>query len=211
MEPITILLVDDHRLIRDSWAFILNSDPRFHVIGETDNGTDAIMIAKTQKPQIVLMDINMTPVNGLEATKEIHKFSPETAVIAVSMHSMPVYAKKMMQMGAMGYVTKNSPHHELITAIIEVSNGNKYICAEVKDTLVQQQLENKNEGEIINSLSKREIEVIHLLKDGLSSKEIALRLGITLKTIEVHRYNILKKLKLKNTASLVNFINLHGL
>jgi DNA-binding NarL/FixJ family response regulator len=124
---------------------------------------------------------------------------------------MPVYAKKMMQMGAMGYVTKNSPQHELITAIIEVNKGNKYICAEVKDTLVQQQFENENEGVAINSLSKREMEVIHLLKKGLSSKEIALQLGITLKTTEVHRYNVLKKLKLKNTASLVNFINIHGL
>ena len=98
MEAITILLVDDHRLIRDSWAFILNSDPQFKVIGEADNGADAIKIAKAQKPRIILMDINMTPVNGLEATREIHKFSPDSAVIAVSMHSMPVYAKKMMQM-----------------------------------------------------------------------------------------------------------------
>jgi DNA-binding NarL/FixJ family response regulator len=211
METITILLVDDHRLIRDSWAFILNSDPRFKVIGEADNGADAIKIAKTQKPRIILMDINMTPVNGLEATQEIHKFSPDSAVIAVSMHSMPVYAKKMMQMGAMGYVTKNSSQQELITAIIEVNKGNKYICSEVKDTLVQQQFENENEGAAINSLSKREMEVIHLLKKGLSSKEIAQQLGITLKTTEVHRYNVLKKLKLKNTASLVNFINTHGL
>jgi DNA-binding NarL/FixJ family response regulator len=211
MDTITILLVDDHRLIRDSWAFILNSDPRLKVIGEADNGADAIKIAKEKKPHIILMDINMTPVNGLEATKEIHKFSPGSKVIAVSMHSMPVYAKKMLQNGAMGYITKNSPQQELITAIIEVNKGNKYICAEVKDTLVQQQFENENEGPLINHLSKRELEVIHLLKDGLSSKEIALQLGITLKTTEVHRYNILKKLKLKNTASLVNFINTHGL
>jgi len=211
MEPITILLVDDHRLIRDSWAFILNSDPRFHVIGEADNGTDAIEIAKTKKPRIVLMDINMTPVNGMEATREIHKFSPDTAVIAVSMHSMPVYAKKMMQMGAMGYVTKNSSQQELMNAIIEVNKGNKYVCSEVKDTLVQQQIENESEEPAINSLSRRELEVIQLLKKGLSSKEIALQLGVTLKTVEVHRYNILKKLKLKNTASLINFINVQGL
>lgn len=211
MEIITILLVDDHRLIRDFLTFILNRDPRFKVIGEADNGTDAIKIAKDKKPRIILMDINMTPVNGLEATKEIHKFSPDSLVIAVSLHSMPVYAKKMLQMGAKGYVTKNSPHLELITAIVEVNKGNKYICAEVKDTLVHQQLENDIEGASINSLSKRELEVIHLLKKGLSSKEIALQLGITLKTIEVHRYNILKKLKLKNTVSLVNFINIQGL
>src|SRR5882724_6925321 len=193
MQAITILLVDDHRLIRESWAFILNSDLRLEVIGEADNGMDAIKIAKEKKPRIVLMDINMTPVNGLEATKEIHKFSPASRVIAVSMHSMPVYAKKMMQMGAMGYVTKNSSQQELMNAIIEVNKGNKYVCSEVKDTLVQQQIENESEEPAINSLSRRELEVIQLLKKGLSSKEIALQLGVTLKTVEVHRYNILKK------------------
>jgi len=97
MEKITILLVDDHKLIRDSWSFILNSDPRFVVIGETDSGEEAIEIAKTRKPRIILMDVNMTPVNGLNATQQIHKYSPESKIIAVSMHSMPAYAKKMLQ------------------------------------------------------------------------------------------------------------------
>ena len=128
MEKITILLVDDHKLIRDSWSFILNSDPRFVVIGETDSGEEAIEIAKTRKPRIILMDVNMTPVNGFDATQQIHKYSPESKIIAVSMHSMPAYAKKMLQLGAMGYVTKNSSKDEMITAIIEVNNGKKYIC-----------------------------------------------------------------------------------
>src|SRR6478672_3791572 len=106
MEKITILLVDDHKLIRDSWSFILNSDPRFTVIGETDSGEEAIEIAKNKKPRIILMDVNMSPVNGFDATMQIQKLSPESRVIAVSMHSMPAYAKKMLQLGAMGYVTK---------------------------------------------------------------------------------------------------------
>ncbi len=211
MEKITILLVDDHKLIRDSWSFILNSDPRFSVIGETSSGQEAIEIARDKRPAIVLMDVNMTPVNGFDATKQIHKISPESRVIAVSMHTMPAYAKRMLQLGAMGYVTKNSSKEEMLTAIVEVNNGKKYICDEVKNILAQQELDEGTEQGDLNNLSRREIDIVKLIKEGLSSKEIALQLDISLKTVEVHRYNVLKKLKLKNTAALVNFVNNKGL
>lgn len=211
MKQISIVLVDDHKLIRDSWAFVLNSDTRFSVTGEAGNGAEAIEIVKKLQPDIVLMDINMTPVKGFEATQQVLKFSPATKVIAVSMHTTPAYAKRMMQLGAMGYVTKNSSKDEMINAIIEVSNGNKYICEEVKNILAQTELEEEGPLPEMNNLSKRELDIIKLIKEGQSSKEIALLLDISLKTVEVHRYNILKKLKLKNTASLVNFINENGL
>lgn len=210
MEKISILLVDDHKLIRDSWSFILNSDPRFTVVAETSSGEEAIEIAQQKKPMIILMDVNMTPVNGFDATRQIQKVSPDSRVIAVSMHTMPAYAKRMMQLGAMGYVTKNSSKDEMITAIIEVNDGKKYICEEVKNILAQQELDENSEGDM-NNLSRREIDIIKLIKEGNSSKEIALKLDISLKTVEVHRYNILKKLRLKNTAALVNFINAKGL
>lgn len=212
MDKITILLVDDHKLIRESWSFILNSDPRFEVIGETSNAEDAVTIAKEKKPKIVLMDINMTPVNGFEATKLVRKFSPGSKIIGISMHSMPAYARRMLQIGAMGYVTKNSSKDELLTAITEVNSGKKYVCDEVKNILAQQELVEDGDGQPdMNSLSRREIEVVQLIKEGMSSKEIAVKLDISLKTVEVHRYNILKKLHLKNTAALVNFINAQGL
>ncbi|TXJ23668.1 MAG: response regulator transcription factor [Chitinophagaceae bacterium] len=211
MEKVTILLVDDHKLIRDSWSFILNSDPRFTVIGETSSGEEAILIAGQKKPQIILMDVNMSPVNGFDATKQIQKISPESRVIAVSMHTMPAYAKRMLQLGAMGYVTKNSSKEEMIAAIIEVSEGKKYICEEVKNILAQQELDETAAQGDMNNLSRREIDIIKLIKEGMSSKQIALELDISLKTVEVHRYNILKKLKLKNTAALVNYINIKGL
>ncbi len=211
MEKITIMLVDDHKLIRESWSFILNSDPRFLVVAETSNGTDAIEIAKEKKPKIVLMDINMTPINGFDATKMIRKYSPGSKVIGISMHSMPAYAKRMLQVGAMGYVTKNSSRDELVEAILEVNNGKKYICAEVKNILAQQELDDDGGQPDMNQLSRREIEVVQLIKEGLSSREIAAKLDISLKTVEVHRYNILRKLKLKNTAALVNYINTQGL
>ena len=212
MQKISILLVDDHRLIRDSWSFILNSDPRFEVIGETSNGEEAIRIAREKRPDIILMDVNMTPINGFDATKQIRKFSPGSRIIGVSMHSMPAYAKRMLQLGAMGYVTKNSSKDEMINAVLEVHNGHKFICDEVKTILAQQELE---EGTTttndLNNLSRRELDIINLIKEGHSSKEIALKLDISLKTVEVHRYNILKKLNLKNTVYLVNFINTQGL
>lgn len=211
MGKITILLVDDHKLIRDSWSFILNSDARFQVIGETSNADEAVEIARDKKPEIVLMDINMSPVNGFEATKLVRKYSPGSKIIGISMHSMPAYARRMLQMGAMGYVTKNSSKDELLAAIIEVHNGKKYVCDEVKNILAQQELEDEGGAPDMNVLSRREIDIVQLIKEGLSSKEIAIRLDISLKTVEVHRYNILKKLSLKNTAALVNFINAHGL
>ncbi len=207
---ITILIVDDHKLIRDTWSFILNSDPRFQVIAETDSGKQAIELAEHNRPQIVLMDINMSPMNGFEATKEIRKVSPDSKIIGVSMHSQPAYAKKMLQIGAVGYITKNSSKEEMIGAISEVAQGNKYICHEVKTILSEQILEDSEKPDI-NLLSQREVEIIDLIKQGQSSKEIALQLNITLKTVEVHRHNILKKLNLKNTAALVNFINNAGI
>ena len=210
MEKITILLVDDHKLVRDSWSFILNSDPHFKVIGETSNGEDAVTFVKNKNPDIILMDINMSPINGFEATKLIRQISPSAKIIGVSMHSMPAYAKRMLHSGAMGYVTKNSTKEELIEAIIEVYNGQNYICSEVKNILAHQELEENNRPDL-NNLSRRELEIGELIKDGLSSREIADKLDISLKTVEVHRYNILKKLHLKNTAALVNFINSQGL
>jgi len=210
MEKITILLVDDHKLIRDSWSFILNSDSRFSVIDSTGSGEEAVEIARLKHPDIILMDVNMTPMNGFDATKLIRKVSPSSRVIGVSMHSMPAYAKRLIQLGAVGYVTKNSSKEEMIHAIIEVQNGKKYICDEVKNILAQQEIQDEPGQPDMNNLSRRELDIIKLIKDGFSSKEIAAKLDISLKTVEVHRYNILKKLNLRNTASLVNFINVHG-
>lgn len=209
-DKITILIVDDHKLIRDTWSFILNSDDRFRVIAETDSGLQAIELASSSHPEIILMDINMSPMNGFEATKEIRKISPSSKIIGVSMHSQPAYAKKMLQMGAVGYITKNSSKEEMITAISEVASGHKYICNEVKTILSEQILEDSEKPDV-NLLSQREVEIIDLIKQGQSSREIAQHLNITLKTVEVHRHNILKKLNLKNTAALVNFINNAGI
>lgn len=207
MEKISVLIADDHKLIRETWSYILNSDPRFQVIAECGDSEQAVEVTKQKKPHIVLMDINILPISGFEATERIRRVSPGTKVIGVSMHSQPAYAKKMLQNGAKGYVTKNSSKEEMIKAILEVNEGSKYICDEIKNNISELVLEENKDIPNVNALTEREIEIINLIKEGQSSKEIAVSLNISLKTVEVHRHNILKKLKLKNSASLVNFIN----
>lgn len=207
MEKISVLIADDHKLIRETWSYILNNDPRFMVVAECGDSEEAVEHARSKKPQIVLMDINISPISGFEATERIRKLSPGSRVIGISMHSQPAYAKKMLQIGARGYVTKNSSKDEMIEAILVVHGGNKYICDEIKNNISELVLDEKQEVPNVNALTGREIEIINLIKLGQSSKEIATTLKISLKTVEVHRHNILKKLKLKNAASLVNYIN----
>jgi len=211
MCKISILIVDDHTLIRETWSFLLGRNEDFEVIAEVGDGQKAIEIARDKRPNIVLLDINMAPLNGFDILKMIRKLSPGSKVIAVSMHSQPSYAKKMLRLGARGYVTKNSPRQEMLDAIREVYAGQTYICQEVKNIISVQMLGEEESGPGLNQLSEREIEVINLIRDGLSSKEIATKLNIAIKTVEVHRHNILKKLKVKNTASLINYINASGL
>ncbi|MEI6950175.1 response regulator transcription factor [Paraflavisolibacter sp. H34] len=208
MEKITILITDDHTLVRETWSFILNTDPRFTVVAESGSGEEAVELAKKLRPNIVIMDINLPGMNGIEATQLIRKFSPASKILGVSLHTQPTYARKMMQKGAMGYVTKNSSREEMFKAILEINSGRKYVCDEIKNILSEQVISGGDDNQTgLNSLSQREIETIGYIKKGFSSKEIADALNISVKTVEVHRYNILKKLNLKNAAALVNFIN----
>jgi DNA-binding NarL/FixJ family response regulator len=207
MDKITILIADDHTLVRETWSFILNTDNRFTVVAESGSGEEAVEMAKKLRPNIVIMDINLPGINGIEATQQIRKYSPGSRILGVSLHTQPTYARKMMQKGAMGYVTKNSSREEMFKAILEIQAGKKYICDEIKNILSEQVISGDDPQTGLNSLSQREIEIIAYIKKGFSSKEIADSLNISVKTVEVHRYNILKKLNLKNAAALVNFIN----
>jgi len=209
MEPTTILIADDHTLVRETMGYILNSDPRFKVVADSGTGEEAIELAKNLRPSVVIMDINLPGINGIEATELIRKFCPGTKILGVSLHTQPSYARKMIQKGANGYVTKNSSKEEMVRAILEVNGGGKYICNEIKNNLTEQVIAGSEKKPGLNSLSQREIEIISLIRKGDSSKEIADALNISVKTVEVHRYNILRKLGLKNTAALVNFINHH--
>ncbi|HEV8282884.1 MAG TPA: response regulator transcription factor [Chitinophagaceae bacterium] len=207
MKKTTILIVDDHKLIRETWSIVLRSDSRFNVLATTGSGKEAVELAKQLHPDIVIMDINLPDLNGIEATQLIRRISPGSKILGVSLHTQPVYVRKMMRKGASGYVTKNSSKEEMFTAILNIQKGEKYICNEIKNILSEKEFGYHPSTPDINSLTEREIEIVDYIRKGFTSKEIARTLYLSVKTIEVHRYNIFKKLTLKNTASLVDFIN----
>ncbi len=207
MSKISVVIVEDHQLVREMWVQLFSERDDIEIVGKTGDFDDAIEMIKNKRPNIVLLDINLPVSSGMEAVPLIRKFSPGSRIIAVSMHNQPAYAKKMLQMGAKGYVTKNSSHQEMLVAVDEVMAGKTFICSEIKDIISEQAFQQSPAGPSLKELSLREIEIIKLIKEGFSSKEIATNLGISVRTAEVHRHNILKKLGLKNTASLITFIN----
>ena len=207
MQPLSLLIIDDHTLIRQTWSFILHADPRFKVVGESGSAEEGIELCRQLKPDIIMLDINLPKMNGIAALPTFLQDNPDVKVLGVSLHDKPFYVKKMMQAGAMGYITKNSHREEMIHALLEIARGKKYICDEIKDILSESILKGNDEVSLIHSLSNREMEIIDMIKKGLSSREIAEQAYISVKTVEVHRYNILKKLNLKNSAELVNFMN----
>ena len=207
MGNISVVIVEDHQLVREMWSQLFSVRKDIEVVGKSGGFEEAVEMIKTKRPDIVLLDINLPGASGMDAVPLIRKFAPGSRIIAVSMHSQPAYAKKMLQLGARGYVTKNSSHEEMFTAIDAVMEGKTYVCMEIKNIISDQALQDEPAGPDIKDLSLREIEIIKLIKEGLSSKEIAARLHISSRTAEVHRHNILKKLGLKNTASLISFIN----
>lgn len=207
MNKITIMITDDHTLLRETWAMVLSSYPEFEVVAECGSGEEAVETAKKLRPDVVLMDINLPGMSGMEATQLIRKFSPGSKILCVSQHTQPSYLKRMFTIGAIGYLTKNSSRAEMYEAIKIVRSGNRYICKDLQKLIAGQFLDDDSSAADISSLSVRELEIIGYIRKGYSSKEIASSLNIATKTIEVHRHNILKKLNLKNTVSLVNLVN----
>ncbi len=132
-DPIRIILVDDHKLARESWSLLLDYDPRFSVIKECENGPDAIQEVSLLKPDILLVDINMYPLNGFEVTQKVLEADPSMKIIGISVNNQPSYANKMMEIGARGFVTKGSPFEEITHAIVEVHNGRNYVCNEIRN------------------------------------------------------------------------------
>jgi len=130
-ETIRVIIVDDHQMVRETWKLLLHGSERIEVIQECASGAEAIACAAELHPDVILMDVNMTPVNGFEATRKILKTNPHIKIIGVSVNNQPSYAKNMMQLGAKGYVTKNSSREEMIKAIHEVFTGKTYVCVEV--------------------------------------------------------------------------------
>lgn len=206
-EKITILIAEDHLLVREAWAYMLNNNPRFRVVAETSDGNEAIELSRELKPDVVILDINLKGKNGIDAVPLILHHSPGSRILGVSWLTHPTYSRRMIQNGALGYISKNSPGREMMHAIEEVNAGRQYICDETLKVYESVTNDKPSSDRGINSLSQREVEVIEQIKKGYSSKEIAEALNVSKKTIEVHRYNIMRKLNLRNVASLVNYIN----
>ncbi len=205
-KKIRIVIADDHLLIAETWATLINMDPDFEVVKVFDNTQSLIEEISEIKPDIAILDININPFSGIEATKMIRRLAPGTKIIGVSMHNQPSFAKKMMRNGAMGYVTKSSNKNEMYDAIRAVMRGEKFICAEIQRNITNQVLMDDDENKL-SRLTEREIEIIKLIKNGSTNKEIAEKLFLSPRTVETHRARILKKLDLKNSLSLVKYIN----
>jgi len=204
-KTIKLMIAEDQAIILHSLMILLNSLQNIDVIGTALNGVDLMALLEKEKPDVILMDINMPKMNGIEATKIIDAKMPWVKVIALSMYDHPVYIKKMFKSGAKGFVSKNATKIELGKAIEMVYNGDIYISEEISRILLREysNASDSDENADYTSLTSREIEIIQLLADGLYTKEIAEKLFISDKTVERHKTNILKKLKLRNTAQLV--------
>ena len=205
-KKIKIIIADDHLLIAETWATLINMDPEFEVVKVYENTKNLVDEITAVKPDIAILDINIHPFSGIEATKMIKKLAPGTKIIGVSMHNQPSFAKKMIRNGATGYVTKNSTKNEMYDAIRSVMKGEKYICAEIQKNITHQLLLDEEDNKL-SKLTEREIEIIKLIKDGYTNKEIAKTLFLSPRTVETHRARILKKLDIKNSLSLVKYIN----
>ena len=205
VKKIKLMIAEDQAIILHSLMILLNSIPNIEVIGTALNGLDLLTLLENDKPDVILMDINMPKMNGIEATKIIDAKMPWVKVIALSMYDHPVYIKKMFKSGAKGFVSKNATKMELGKAIEMVYNGDIYISEEISRILLREYSNSSDSDDNADytSLTSREIEIIQLLADGLYTKEIAEKLFISDKTVERHKTNILKKLKLRNTAQLV--------
>lgn len=212
-EKINVIIIEDHKLIAEAWKSMLQLQDRFNVVGVYNNPVEGAEAVKQKRPNILLSDINMHPISGVEVTRLVRKYSPGTKIIAVSLLTQPAIVKKIIKAGASGYLTKSSDKKELYEAIDQVLSGHTYICEEVKNILAQinlanDEIENKPD---LNKLSDRELDIVRLLKNGSSSKEIAATLSLSVRTVDAYRYNILKKLNLKNATALVNLVNEEGI
>jgi DNA-binding NarL/FixJ family response regulator len=208
-EKIRILIVDDHALVADAWKLILNSIEHFEVIGIKESAEDALIFCLAQKPDIVLMDLNLKDSNGFDATENINNQLAKTRIIGLSMHDDVSVVKRFLALGAKGYLSKNSKKEELVAAIEAVMLGNTFVSAEIKDKIFMDfSLNTENQQK--KELTTKEIEIVKLITKGLTSKEIADQLFLSPRTVETHRHNILKKLNLPNAAQLSRWASEKG-
>jgi DNA-binding NarL/FixJ family response regulator len=209
-----IVLAEDHTILREGLRALLSADPAFKIVGEAQDGRDAVRCVEKLSPDLMLMDLSMPRMSGMDAIREIKKRFPETKVIALTVHKTEEYLLTTLQAGADGYVLKDATHKELVMAINNVMEGKPYLSPGVSEKVIEGYLEGKESSQAVSSwdtLSQREREVLKLIAEGFKNKEIAEELCISFKTVEKHRANLMKKLDLHNAAALTVYAVEKGL
>jgi len=211
---LSILLAEDHTILREGLRALLSADPNFKIVGEAGDGREAVRCVEKLGPDLLLMDLSMPRMSGMDAISEIKKRYPETKIIALTVHKTEEYLLSTLQAGADGYVLKDATHDELVMAIHNVMAGKPYLSPGISEKVIEGYLEGKEGSWPVSSwqkLSQREREVLKLIAEGYKNKEIAEDLCISLKTVEKHRANLMKKLDLHNAAALAVYAVERGL
>jgi DNA-binding NarL/FixJ family response regulator len=209
LKRITVLLAEDHIIVRQGLCALLNSDGHFHMVGEARTGRDAVEMARTLQPDVILMDIAMPVLNGLEATRQILGANPAAKVVILSAHSDDEYIERMMAVGAVGFLEKQTSAEILVKAIREVAAGKRFFSPSIAKRLKDSQSRPLNRDGLVKAsggrLTARESEVLQLVAEGSQNKQVASELGISVKTVEKHRQHLMDKLNIHDTAGLTRY------
>lgn len=209
MKRITVLLAEDHQIVREGLRALLKYEPDIHVVGEAETGREAVAMVKKLGPDVVVMDIAMPLLNGLEATRQIRRNCPDTKVLILSAHGDDAYVQRVTELGAAGFLLKQNSSHDLAVAIREVHKGNTFFSPQIATRLFglePKTLDRKGHLRVKdNYLSSREIEVLQLIAEGQPNKQIAAELGVSFKTVDKHRQHLMAKLNIHDTAGLTRY------
>jgi DNA-binding NarL/FixJ family response regulator len=199
-----VLIADDHQMFVDGLKSLLGDENEVHVVGEAKNGLEVLDICDREAIDIVIMDINMPLMDGIQTSKELSKKHPAIKILALSMYNDRDYISDILKAGALGYVLKNTGKENLLNAISTLQSGSNYLSEEVSKTLLSGFIKNAPQEHTMEKLSDREKEVLECIASGLTTQEIGEKLFISKNTVETHRKNLLYKLKARNTAELIN-------
>jgi len=205
---VTIILADDHTIVRQGLAMLLEGEPGFNVVGEAGNGREVVSKVEKLKPDVVIMDISMPMLNGIEATRQIKKAMPQTKVIILSMHCHDRYIRELFSLGVSGYLLKDSTGSDIIKAIQAAMNGDTYMSPPVSRLIIEDYVSTKKKSfreDLYSTLSNREREVFQMIAEGHSTREISDILCISPSTVKTHRSKIMDKLRIENISQLVQF------
>ena len=211
MKPTRVLLADDHRLVRAGIRSILEGVPGFEVVGEASDGPEALRLAREHAPDVVLLDIALPGMNGLEAAAQLKRERPDARVVILSMHANEEYVAQALRAGASGYLVKDSTVPELELAIAAVLRGETYLSPAVSKHVVSAYLRGAGGGDPLDSLTARQREVLRLIAEGRSTRDIATALGVSIKTVETHRAHLMERLGIREVAGLVRYAIRTGL